>query len=62
MKWDPRYWFYRGHARELFRRIDRCLVVSKDLGQRLLEVGAPPDKVMIFQRGLCYRSSSWSFG
>ena len=46
------YLFYQHHAPAMLRRVDRFLAVSRDLADRLVAVGAPPDRVHVFHRGV----------
>jgi colanic acid/amylovoran biosynthesis glycosyltransferase len=51
-RFRPQYWLYWLHSKKLIRRIDRFLPVSQDLADKLLQLGAPPDRVQVFHRGV----------
>lgn len=44
-----RYWLLSGR---MFREVALFLPVSKDLANKLIELGAPPEKVKVFHRGI----------
>ncbi|MCP4199207.1 MAG: colanic acid biosynthesis glycosyltransferase WcaL [Proteobacteria bacterium] len=49
---NPDYLYYRLNVKRLFNRIDRFLPVSEHLAQRLISLGAPPERVQVFYRGV----------
>ncbi|MBM4372944.1 MAG: glycosyltransferase, partial [Deltaproteobacteria bacterium] len=52
MRGRPDYLLYRLRAPRLLRHADRLLAVSRDLADRLVRLGAPPDRVHVFHRGV----------
>ena len=44
-----RYWLLSG---KMLRQVDLFLPVSKDLADKLIDLGAPPEKVRVFHRGI----------
>lgn len=51
-RFRPQYWLYWLRSKKLIRRIDRFLPVSQDLADKLLQLGAPPERVQVFHRGV----------
>lgn len=48
----PRHWRYWLGAGRLFRRADRILAVSQDLVERLIALGAPPERTQVKHIGV----------
>ncbi|MBU1068540.1 glycosyltransferase [Myxococcota bacterium] len=51
-RFHPGFWRYWMTSGDLFQHIDRFLAVSSDLARRLVELGAPRERVHVFQRGI----------
>lgn len=48
----PKYWRYWAGSKWMFRRVDRFLAASNELGRMLVELGAPPDRVKVWRLGV----------
>jgi glycosyltransferase involved in cell wall biosynthesis len=51
-RFSPRHWRYWLGSRWLFRRADRILAVSRDLVDRLVALGAPPERTQVKHIGV----------
>ncbi len=51
-RFKPAFWRYWARSGAMLRRTDLFLPVSKDLANKLIDLGAPAEKVKVFHRGV----------
>lgn len=51
-RFEPKHWRYWGLSKVMLRRVTRFLAASDELHEKLLELGAPPDRVHTWRLGV----------